>query len=309
MFDELLAFGFASRLQANSLKFNIYLAGILDFEKSLTMDYTGFQARNLPCRYLGIPFLGVYLKLVDHAPLSDKVTKTLLAWTGLNMSYACRLEVITSAVQGILSFWLGIFLCRQWLWTELQAYAEDFYGDIILQDEGTVGASIDRVLDCVTGDTFQTTTAYTYFTLARPKQSWAKIVWNPTFPPKFSFTIWLNVLGRLPTMDKLKFLEVYRTCNLCKQNEGTLSHLFFTCPFTGDKWMAVREWDGLRKRMTTMQSYLKWLNRDYRGTSWTCNFKKLSFAATLYYVWECRNKVAFESYIPDWNYIVSKIKI
>ncbi|KAI5663919.1 hypothetical protein M9H77_23242 [Catharanthus roseus] len=111
---------------------------------------------------------------------------------------------------------------------------------------------MDCVSDWVKGDTFQTTAAYTYFTLASPKQSSAKIVWNPTFPPKFSFIMWLTVLGRLPMMDRLKFLEVDRTCSLCKQNEETLSHLFFACPFTDDTWAAVREWARLLRRMTTM---------------------------------------------------------
>ncbi|KAI5675433.1 hypothetical protein M9H77_06383 [Catharanthus roseus] len=129
---------------------------------------------------------------------------------------------------------------------------------------------MDLVSDWVKGDTFQTAAVYTCFTPARLKQSWAKIVWNPTFPPKFSFIMWLTVLGRLPMIDSLTFLEVDRTCNLCKQNEETLSHLCFACPFRGDTWTAIQEWTGLPRRMTTMQSCLKWLNKDCRGTSWTC---------------------------------------
>ncbi|KAI5652779.1 hypothetical protein M9H77_29966 [Catharanthus roseus] len=281
MFDELLAFGLASGLQANSLKSNIYLVGIPDFEKSLIIDYNGFQVGNLLCRYLGISLSGVYLKLVDYAPLFDKVTKTLLTWAGLNLSYA-----------GILCFWLGILpmsaavidriasLCKRFLWGGnfakvawntlcyqkqqgrlglrdskkwndpllskmwIQHYyikdsiiceimpKKDFLPlvkcllairDVIIQAEDTVEAAMDHVSDWLKGTPFR-----------QLQQSWVKIVWNPTFPPKFSFIMWLTVLGRLPTMDRLKFLEVDRTCVLCIQNEETLSHLLFACPFTGD---------------------------------------------------------------------------
>ncbi|KAI5663624.1 hypothetical protein M9H77_22947 [Catharanthus roseus] len=106
---------------------------------------------------------------------------------------------------------------------------------------------MDCVSDGVKEYTFQTAAAYTYFTPARPNQNWTKIVRNPTFPPKFSFYYMAYSFREIVMMDRLKFLEVDRTCNLCKKNEETLSDLFFACPFTGDIWTAVREWAGLRE--------------------------------------------------------------
>ncbi|KAI5681613.1 hypothetical protein M9H77_02841 [Catharanthus roseus] len=73
---------------------------------------------------------------------------------------------------------------------------------------------------------------------------------------------------------------------------------------------SIREWAGLRRRsMATIQNCLVRLKWDCRGTSWICNFRKLSILATLYCIWECRNKVAFEQYSPYRNHIISKIKI
>ncbi|KAI5653888.1 hypothetical protein M9H77_31075 [Catharanthus roseus] len=109
-----------------------------------------------------------------------------------------------------------------------------------------------------------------YFTPARLKQSWAKITWNPTFPPKFSFIMWLTILGRLPTMDNLKFLEVDITCNLCKQNEETLSHLFFACPFTGTTLLARLKYrTDLRRNPFEEREYDMSMNKDFttRATS------------------------------------------
>ncbi|KAI5667098.1 hypothetical protein M9H77_16951 [Catharanthus roseus] len=47
--------------------------------------------------------------LVDgYGPLLDKVAKTLLEWSSLNLSYARKLEVISFVVKGIEAFWLRI---------------------------------------------------------------------------------------------------------------------------------------------------------------------------------------------------------
>ncbi|KAI5657412.1 hypothetical protein M9H77_26205 [Catharanthus roseus] len=74
----------------------------------------------MPFCYLGIPLFGVYLKVVDYGPLPDKVAKTLLAWSGLNLSYAGKLAVISSMVQGIKAFWLGIIPISLRCWIESQ---------------------------------------------------------------------------------------------------------------------------------------------------------------------------------------------
>ncbi|KAI5657837.1 hypothetical protein M9H77_26630 [Catharanthus roseus] len=39
-------------------------------------------------------------------------------------------------------------------------------------------------------------------------------------------------LGRLPTMDRLQFLEMDMTCKLCNRHEENLHHMFFACSFT-----------------------------------------------------------------------------
>ncbi|KAI5681821.1 hypothetical protein M9H77_03049 [Catharanthus roseus] len=182
--------------------------------------------------------------------------------------------------------------------------------DASLEAEGTVDGATARISAWASGGTFWTADTYTFFAHHVQKLSWTKIVWNVTYPPKFSFILWLAVLGRLPTLDRLTFLHVDRTCKFCNQQEESLSHLFFTCSFIGDIWKSIREWMGLRQwSMETIQNCFVHLKWDGRGTSWIFNFRKLSFAVTVYYIWECRKKVFFEQYSPDRNHIISKIKI
>lgn len=114
-------------------------------------------------------------------------------------------------------------------------------------------------------------------------QPWTKIVWNPVIPPKFTFFFWLAVLERVPTIDRLYFLGVENTRRLCEQKEEDLPHLFFACPFTTDVWNIIKlGW--LQRCMTTINSSIKWLVKESRGSSWKCNWRKLCLAATLYYI-------------------------
>lgn len=126
--DVLMAFSEALGLKTNSLKSSIFLARLNDFDRNAIIDLTGFTVGSMPFRYLGVLLSGVYLKIANYAPLIDKVSKTLLTWVGLNLSYAGRLEVISLVVQEIESFWLGVVsvsatvldritsLCRRFLW-------------------------------------------------------------------------------------------------------------------------------------------------------------------------------------------------
>lgn len=60
----------------------------------MILDYTWFSVGSMPFRYLGIPLLGTYLRVANYEPLLDKVSKTVLAWFDLNLSYAGRVEIV-----------------------------------------------------------------------------------------------------------------------------------------------------------------------------------------------------------------------
>ncbi|KAI5667594.1 hypothetical protein M9H77_17447 [Catharanthus roseus] len=95
-----------TKMRCKAFMQHIFLAGMDEYVKEAIMDLTGFSEGDMPFRYLGVLFFGVYLKMTDFSPLLNKVSSTLL--TSFNLSYAGRLEVISSVVQGIESFWLGV---------------------------------------------------------------------------------------------------------------------------------------------------------------------------------------------------------
>lgn len=100
------------------------------------------------------------------------------------------------------------------------------------------------------------------------------------------------LFGREPNFSlRLKFLGIENMCKLCNQQEEDLPHLFFACPLAAEVWTDIKNWAGLRKSMTTIKSSVKWPIKESRGSSWKCNWRKLCFAATLYHLWEYKNKV------------------
>ncbi|KAI5658807.1 hypothetical protein M9H77_27600 [Catharanthus roseus] len=321
-----------------------------------------------------------------------KVTNSILAWSGLNLSYAGRIEVIKSVLQGIQGFWLGILpipstvldritsICRKFLWAgkaarvawstaclrkdqgglgfrhtqkwndalltkvlwKLHANKEalwcrwihhvylkhqsvwavqpkkDYPGllkrllairDVLVSKEGTPHQAVMKLQSWSTGQALDTAKVYEYLVPRAASKGWTRIVWNPIIPPKFSVHAWCAIQGRVPTLDRLSFLGIEGQCKLCRRQEESVSHLFFQCCVTSEIWQTIKSWAGLRRNMSTIPSCLKWLGKECKGKSWRNSFSKRCFVASMYYVWECRNRVLFEEYVPDRNYIVHKIKI
>jgi hypothetical protein len=67
--------------------------------------------------------------------------------------------------------------------------------------------------------------------LLQPEPSWWwKGVWKVKFPLKARIFMWCMIKNKIPTWDRMKLinLEGPGWCALCKANEETISHLFFT---------------------------------------------------------------------------------
>ena len=71
-------------------------------------DITGFPQGTFPFRYLGIPIADSRLTIAQFSPLLDKIQGYISAWAGANLSYAGRIELVKSVLQGVECFWLSI---------------------------------------------------------------------------------------------------------------------------------------------------------------------------------------------------------
>ncbi|KAK4381328.1 hypothetical protein Sango_2977300 [Sesamum angolense] len=89
---------------------------------------TEFTRGHMPVLYLSIPLAAQRLSVTDYSPLVDQIAGCIRKWTAKSLSFAGRLELIRSVLQGVECFSLQVFplpiaviekihrLCRAFLW-------------------------------------------------------------------------------------------------------------------------------------------------------------------------------------------------
>lgn len=91
------------------------------------------------------------------------------------------------------------------------------------------------------------------------------VEWWPVFnrnlaKPRAKFTLWLGMLDRLATKDKLvKFgIVLDPKCAFCNDDE-TLQHVLFDCKWTGTVWQQVMQQIGYRRQALGWQQEKSWI--------------------------------------------------
>ena len=122
-------FSECSGLEINKDKSNIFAGGKLPLRDLDEIKSTfGFPLGTLPVRYLGVPLDSKKLNIVHYSPLIEKIAFLTKKWTGKNLSYAGKSELVRSVLQGVECYWLQVFplpanvrdriisICREFLW-------------------------------------------------------------------------------------------------------------------------------------------------------------------------------------------------
>ncbi|GJU99542.1 reverse transcriptase zinc-binding domain-containing protein [Tanacetum coccineum] len=127
------------------------------------------------------------------------------------------------------------------------------------------------------------------------KMAWYKIVWFSRCTPKHSFILWLTILKRLSTQDKIIkwYPEKQVSRPLCEECPDSHEHLFFKCPYS------MKIWNELKKKINVEEVNNDWENILNRVTDMACNnsmrsvLRRVVLAACVYYIWDERNKRLF----------------
>ncbi|XP_075508005.1 uncharacterized protein LOC142544859 isoform X1 [Primulina tabacum] len=102
--------------------------GMDDRTRHEILRMTGFTPGMLPFRYLGIPLAAKRLRSSDYCMLVNAIAAKINSWPRHSLSYAGKLELIRSVIQGIECFWLSVLpvpncvidsihsLCRKFVW-------------------------------------------------------------------------------------------------------------------------------------------------------------------------------------------------
>lgn len=117
-----------SGLQMNTEKSAVYTAGLEEAEKEDTLAF-GFVNGTFPFRYLGLPLLYRKLRRSDYSQLTDTVAARFNHWAAKTLSFAGRLQLISSVIYSTVNFWLSSFIlpkcclkiieqmCNRFLWS------------------------------------------------------------------------------------------------------------------------------------------------------------------------------------------------
>jgi hypothetical protein len=99
-----------SGLKANPAKSSVFCAGLHIDKKSEILDFLRMHEGNLPVRYLGVPLISKRLTAVDCECLISRVTARMDSWLVKHLSFAGRLQLISSILFSLQVIWSRIFI-------------------------------------------------------------------------------------------------------------------------------------------------------------------------------------------------------
>ena len=181
--------------------------------------------------------------------------------------------------------------------------------DCLIRLEGSVEAAKLRLSSWADGDRMVISMGYDYFRKKGPKLSWPRTVWNSWVTPKHAVTLWLAARRRLATKDRLSFLQMEEHCVLCVGNRESVAHLFFACDFSKSIWTRIKAWLNISRAMSTIDSALKWIKKESRGSGCNAKARCTALACTVYHIWNARNRRIFEGQTMEVEGIVFRIKL
>jgi hypothetical protein len=98
LIEQLHAFGRASGLHINARKSFIYFGGVGGNLKQTILQESCFSEGSFPFKYLGVPLSPHRLLASQFSPLLHQLESAIQGWMGKHLSYAGRLELISSVL-------------------------------------------------------------------------------------------------------------------------------------------------------------------------------------------------------------------
>lgn len=117
-----------------------FAAGISEVEIEAISHQTGLSIGVFPIRYLGVPLHTKKISRIQCAPLIQSIKNKLRSWTVRRLSYAGRLLLISSVINGITNFWTSSFIIPKSVIKEIDSLCAKFLwkGDITAQASAKV---------------------------------------------------------------------------------------------------------------------------------------------------------------------------
>jgi len=140
-----------------------------------------------------------------------------------------------------------------------------------------------------------------------------KEIWKTWALPRCNFFVWLAILNRCWTADRLarRGLEHPECCLLCDQEEENIQHLLTTCVFARIVWFSVLELIGLQQLAPGWNDKIFadwWLHAEQRVPSESRKGFNSLVVLVAWCIWKHRNGCVFEGTSPSFNVIMQDIR-
>uniref|UniRef100_A0A803QE60 Reverse transcriptase domain-containing protein n=1 Tax=Cannabis sativa TaxID=3483 RepID=A0A803QE60_CANSA len=331
MLQGLKLFSCSSGLQLNPNKSAIYCCGMEDSEMQRILDCSGFNKKEVPFKYLGIPICVKRISGKECMVLADKMTARIKIWSTRNLSLAGRAVLVNSVLMSIHAYWSQVMvlpkrtirdieaICRAYLWkgNQVSQGPGPIAWDHVCQPKAAGGIGLKRIAEW----NIAAMTKYAWAIAYKEDNLWIKWIqcvyikgedwWTYQAPPQASW--YWRKLNSVKTqikgvMDMQQFVSTkYSISNgyksLCpSQSKVNWSH---------EVWNRLNIprhsfclWITIQDRLRTRE---RWLERKKMS-----RFRKAvitaAVATLVYHVWKNRNDLLWNSRRIAQDVVVRAIK-
>lgn len=118
-----------SGLSISLEKSTMYTVGVQEADRAMILDQFPLDSGMLPVRNLGLPLMTKRMSTSDYSPLIDRIRKCITTWTAQQLSFAGRLQLISTVIYSITNFWMSVYrlpkkcikeidqICASFLWS------------------------------------------------------------------------------------------------------------------------------------------------------------------------------------------------
>uniref|UniRef100_A0A6N2M2M8 Reverse transcriptase domain-containing protein n=1 Tax=Salix viminalis TaxID=40686 RepID=A0A6N2M2M8_SALVM len=115
-----------SGLSINQSKSTVQISGLDDLSKDSLAAILGINQSSSPITYLGVPLITTKLTSSDCLPLLDRIKSRIKLWTTATLSYAGRLQLISSVLFSIQVYWASKFILPDFISKKIESMLSAF---------------------------------------------------------------------------------------------------------------------------------------------------------------------------------------
>jgi hypothetical protein len=97
-------------LKSNQAKSSLLFGGVPSTVKNDILEFLHMHEGKLPIRYLGVPIFSKRLTTADCDILVSKIAGCIDSWLARNLSFAGRLQLVSSVLLSIQVYWAKVFI-------------------------------------------------------------------------------------------------------------------------------------------------------------------------------------------------------